>query len=57
MRITMQRSETLSLEQMRQFLDGSQEVEFEADGKKEIYTWVGKVLEGRKYERLGKPGW
>jgi len=51
----MQRSERLSLEQMRQFLEGMQEVGFEAEGKKEIYTWVGKVLEGRKYERLGKP--
>lgn len=50
----MQRAETLSLEQMRRFLDGSEEVEFGAAGREEIYPWIGKVLEGRKYERLGK---
>ena len=55
MRITMQRAESMSLEQMKGFLEGSVEVEFTGAGAKEIYPWVEKLLEeGRKYERLGK---
>ncbi|MCC6265022.1 MAG: hypothetical protein IT169_15715 [Bryobacterales bacterium] len=56
MRIRMQRAESLALEEMARFLDGSEEIVFAAEGKAEMYDWVGKVLEGRDYERLSKAG-
>jgi len=39
---------------MKGYLEGSVEVEFTAAGAKEIYPWVERLLEGRKYKRLGK---
>ncbi len=50
----MQRAKSLTLEAMRGFLEGSESVEFQAEGAKEIYPWVGDVLQGRSYDRLGK---
>lgn len=52
----MQRAESLTLEEMGRFLDGSEEIVFAAEGKAEMYGWIGKVLEGRDYERLSKAG-
>jgi hypothetical protein len=54
MRITMQRAKDLTLEAMRGFLEGSEDVEFQAEGASEVYPWVGEVLAGRSYDRLGK---
>lgn len=50
----MQRAESLTLDQMRGFLDGSEEIDFAVDGKAEMYNWIGKVLQARDYERLGR---
>lgn len=50
----MQRAESLTLEAMRSFLDGSQTLCFEVQGAGEVYPWVGRVLAARGYERLGK---
>ena len=50
----MQRAKDLTLEAMRGFLEGSASVEFQAEGAKEVYPWVGDVLQARNYDRLGK---
>ena len=50
----MQRAKSVTLEAMRGFLKGSVDVEFQAEGASEVYSWVGEVLEGRSYERLSK---
>lgn len=54
MRIRMQRAEDLTLDEMRRFLEGSEKIEFAVDGKAEMYNWIGKLLQARDYERLGK---
>lgn len=50
----MQRAEDLTLDEMRRFLEGSEKIEFAVDGKAEMYNWIGKLLQARDYERLGK---
>lgn len=50
----MQRAENLTLDEMRRFLDGSEEIQFAAESKADMYKWIGKVLQARDYERLGK---
>ncbi len=50
----MQRAESLTLDGTRRFLEGSEEIAFAVDGKAEMYNWIGKVLQARDYERLGK---
>ena len=50
----MQRAESLTLDQMRRFLESSEEIAFAVEGKAELYDWIGKLLQARDYERLGK---
>ena len=50
----MQRAQCLTLEAMKGFLEGSEAVEFQAQGAREVYPWVGDVLQARSYDRLGK---
>ena len=50
----MQRAQSLTLEAMRGFLEGSEDVEFQASGAQEVYRWVGDVLQAQSYDRLGK---
>jgi hypothetical protein len=35
----------LSLEQIQAFLDGSQEVGFQAQDRRELYGWVNQILQ------------
>lgn len=50
----MQRAQCLTLEAMRGFVDGSEDVDFQAEGTREVYRWVGDVLQARNYDQLGK---
>lgn len=50
----MDDSKWLSLEEMRAFLVGAEAVEFAAQGRKEIYAWVERVLVRHEYARRGK---
>ena len=50
----MDGGEKLSLEQIRAFLETSQDVKFEGRGRKESYGFVGQVLRHHDYERLGR---
>jgi hypothetical protein len=48
----MQERENPSLDQMRAFLEGNQEVRVQGEGRKEIYAWVDRLLKQRDYARL-----
>jgi transposase InsO family protein len=50
----MEESDTLSLEQIRAFLEGSREVGIEAHDRGEIYEWVERTLRHHDYPRLGR---
>jgi transposase InsO family protein len=52
----MQAGERLSLEQIRAFLEASDEVEFEGRHRAEVYGWVGQTLRHQSYERLERAG-
>jgi hypothetical protein len=48
----MQAAEKLSLEQIRAFLEGSEEFRFEGRNREEVYGWVNGTLRQQGYERL-----
>jgi hypothetical protein len=50
----MEDGETLSLEQIRAFLEGSGDLRFQAKNRQEIYGWVNGVLKQQDYGRLGR---
>jgi transposase InsO family protein len=48
----MDDSEKLSLEQIRAFLEASEEVRFQAQGREEVYGWVERTLGQQDYGHL-----
>lgn len=52
----MEDGEKLSLEQMRAFLEASEEVRFQAGNRKELYEWVSQTLRQQEYGRLKREG-
>jgi hypothetical protein len=40
----VQQAERLNGEQIRAFLAAREEVEFEAEGQEEIYSWISRLL-------------
>ena len=44
----------MSLEQIRAFLQGSEEIRFAGRSRKEIYSWVGATLVDQQYQLLKK---
>lgn len=50
----MQDGEKLSLEQIRQFLEASEQIRFEGEGRTKIYTWVARTLRQHRYHRQGR---
>jgi hypothetical protein len=52
----MDDTEATSLEQIRAFLAGSEEVRFAGQRREEIYGWVEKTLVRFQYPSLDKPG-
>jgi transposase InsO family protein len=48
----MEDGENLSPEQIRAFLEGSDEVRFQAQDKQELYGWVDRTLRRQDYGRL-----
>ena len=50
----MRNAESLSQEQIRDFLQSSQPIEFAGCGRDEKYAWVECVLGAQKYSALGK---
>jgi hypothetical protein len=54
--VNMQAAEGLSLEQIRAFLEASNEVEFRGGNRAEIYGWVNETLRVQHYEELKRAG-
>ena len=54
MLISMKEVDGLSLGELQAFLEGSDPVEFAAEGKAGLYEWVTKTLCGQRYEGLHK---
>src|SRR6202163_4058473 len=52
----MEHAATLSLEQIRAFLEASAEVRFQAHNRRELYEWVNQTLSQQDYRRLGREG-
>jgi len=50
----MDDSKRLSLDEIRAFLAGAEAVEFAAQGRREVYGWVERVLVRYEYASLGK---
>ena len=50
----MQENENPSLEQMRAFLEASEEVHFHAEGRADIYAWVERILRQQNYSKLSR---
>ena len=50
----MDTDQGLSLEQIRAFLEASEEVAFEGRNRDEVYGWVNRVLKEHRYEELGR---
>jgi transposase len=52
--ISMQDGEKLSLEQIRAFLEASEEVRFEGQRRQEVYDWITRLLRQQGYRTQGK---
>jgi transposase InsO family protein len=54
--ISVQAGEKLSLEQIRAFLEASDEVGFKGQNREEVYGWVSQTLRRQGYENLKRRG-
>jgi transposase InsO family protein len=54
--VSVQAAEKLSLEQIRAFLEGSDEVRFEGRNREEVYGWVNQTLRQQHYQELKRSG-
>jgi transposase InsO family protein len=52
----MQAGERLNLEQIRAFLEASDEVEFKGRNRAEVYSWVNQALRQQGYQELKRSG-
>ena len=52
----MRESERLSLEQIRAFLQASEEIHFQGKQRKEIYEWVTAILQQHQYRQQSREG-
>jgi hypothetical protein len=52
----MEHGATLSMEQIRAFLEASEEVRFQARDRRELFEWVDQILGRQNYERLRQEG-
>jgi transposase InsO family protein len=50
----MMEKQTMSLEQIRAFLEASEEIAFAGRNRKEIYNWARQMLVGQQYHIQGK---
>lgn len=50
----MGNAESLSREQIREFLESSEPIEFAGCGREKKYAWVERVLKAQSYQELGK---
>ena len=50
----MQRTEALSIEQIRQFLAASSDIGLSAESRQETYTWIEATLRAQQYKRQSR---
>ena len=50
----MRNGEKLSLDQIRAFLEASEEVEFEVKNRQEVYDWMSRTLREHGYEQQNR---
>lgn len=50
----MQQAEKLSLEQIRAFLEASEDVHFEGEKREEIYNWINGALQAHGYRQQNR---
>jgi transposase InsO family protein len=54
LKISVQQTEKLSLEQIRAFLQASQEVQFAGEKRQEVYEWIGRTLQVQEYRQQNR---
>jgi len=54
--VSVQAGEKLSLEQIRAFLEASDEVGFQGRNREEVYDWVNQTLRQQRYQELKRRG-
>jgi transposase InsO family protein len=54
LKISVHEAEKLSLEQIRRFVEASEELRFEGESRPERYNWVERVLVAQQYGSQGK---
>lgn len=54
MTISMNDSQLNTLESLGSFINGSREIDFKGQGRKEVYSWVGMTLKRFNYGNLSK---
>ena len=52
----MQAGESLSLEQIRAFLEASDELGFKGRNREEVYSWVNQTVRNQRYPDLKRSG-
>ncbi len=50
----MQEAEKLSLEEIRRFVEASEEIQFAGEKREQVYGWIERVLCEQQYARQGK---
>jgi transposase InsO family protein len=55
LKVSVQNTEKLSLEQIRAFLEASEEIQFEAAHRQEVYDWVTQTIGQQEYWRQKRP--
>ena len=53
--VTLKTSNTLTLDQIQAFLDGSQPFELHIPDREQVYAFIANTLRGLQYPRLSKP--
>src|SRR5260370_25236411 len=54
MNITMQNIERLTLDQIREFVEGSRTIGFSATRREAVYEFIERILKAQQYRRLGR---
>src|SRR5712691_8689130 len=54
MNITMQNIERLTIDQIREFVEGSRSIGFSAPKREAIYEFIERVLKSQQYRRISR---
>jgi transposase InsO family protein len=54
LKISVRQTEKLSLDQIRAFLEASEEVQFEGEKREEVYRWISGILQTHSYGKRNR---